>query len=55
LPGKLADLIIVDGHPEQRMSDIRRVTFVMKDGKIYDPAALYTAVGVRPAVTSMVP
>ena len=54
-PGKLADLIIVDGHPEQRMSDIRRVTFVMKDGKIYDPAAMYSAVGVRPAVSSTVP
>ena len=49
-PGKLADLIIIDGHPEQSMSDIRRVTYVMKDGKIYDPASLYSAVGVRPAV-----
>jgi imidazolonepropionase-like amidohydrolase len=46
--GKLADLIVVDGRPDQRMSDIRRVTFVMKDGKIYDPAAMYGAVGVRP-------
>ena len=54
-PGKLADVIIVDGHPEQRMSDIRRVTFVMKDGKIYDPAAMYSAVGVRPAVPNTVP
>ena len=48
--GKLADLIIVDGHPEQRIADIRRVTFVMKDGKIYDPAAMYSAAGVRPAI-----
>jgi imidazolonepropionase-like amidohydrolase len=47
-PGKLADLIIVDGHPERQISDIRRVTFVMKDGRIYDPAAMYAAVGVRP-------
>jgi hypothetical protein len=50
-PGKLADLIIVDGHPERTMSDIRRVTYVMKDGKVYDPAAMYRAVGVRPAVS----
>ena len=49
-PGKLADLIIVDGHPEQRISDIRRVTVVMRDGRIYDPKAMYAAVGVRPAV-----
>ena len=48
-PGKLADLIIVDGHPEQRISDIRRVTYVMKDGRVYDPTAMYLAVGVRPA------
>ncbi len=46
--GKLADLIIVDGHPEQRISDIRRVMYVMKDGRVYDPAALYAAVGVQP-------
>ena len=46
-PGKLADLIIVDGHPEQRIADIRRVTFVMKDGKIYDPKTMYSVVGVR--------
>jgi imidazolonepropionase-like amidohydrolase len=51
-PGKLADIIIVDGHPEQQMSDIRRVTFVMKDGRIYDPAAMYSAVGVRPIATA---
>jgi len=51
-PGKLADVIVVDGHPEQRMSDIRRVTMVMKDGKFYDPAALYSAIGVKPAVAS---
>jgi imidazolonepropionase-like amidohydrolase len=47
-PGKLADLIIVDGDPVQRMSDIRRVTYVMKDGRIYDPTAMYAAIGVRP-------
>jgi len=48
--GKLADLIIVDGHPERTISDIRRVTYVMKDGKVYDPAAMYTAIGVKPVV-----
>ena len=50
-PGKLADLIIVDGNPVSRMSDIRRVTYVMKDGAIYDPAAMYGAIGVRPLLT----
>jgi len=49
-PGKLADLIIVDGNPIERMSDIRRVTYVMKDGAIYDPAAMYKAIGVQPII-----
>jgi imidazolonepropionase-like amidohydrolase len=48
VPGKLADLIVVDGNPVQRISDIRRVTLVMKDGTLYDPGALYRAIGVKP-------
>jgi imidazolonepropionase-like amidohydrolase len=47
-PGKLADLIIVDGNPAERISDIRRVTLVMKDGVLYDPAAMYRTIGVAP-------
>jgi hypothetical protein len=47
-PGKLADLILVDGDPTARISDIRRVVLTVKDGVIYDPAALYRAVGVKP-------
>lgn len=47
-PGKLADLILVDGNPAERISDIRRVSLVVKDGKIYEPAALYKNIGVRP-------
>ena len=49
-PGKLADLIIVDGNPVERISDIRRVSYVMKDGAVYDPAAMYGAIGVRHGV-----
>lgn len=33
--GFLADLIIVDGKPEEQISDLRKVKFVMKDGVIY--------------------
>jgi imidazolonepropionase-like amidohydrolase len=47
-PGKLADLILVDGDPARRISDIRRVSLVVKGGTVYDPAALYKAIGVRP-------
>ena len=47
-PGKLADLILIDGDPTRRISDIRRVSLVVKDGAVYDPAALYKSIGVRP-------
>ena len=46
--GKLADLILVDGHPAANISDIRRVNWVMKDGAVYDPARLWPAVGIKP-------
>jgi cytosine/adenosine deaminase-related metal-dependent hydrolase len=49
-PGKLADLILVDGDPTRNISDIRRVALVVKDGVIYDPAKLYRAIGVKPAL-----
>jgi imidazolonepropionase-like amidohydrolase len=45
--GKLADLVITDGDPSQRISDIRRTWLVVKNGTIYQPAELYRALGVR--------
>jgi cytosine/adenosine deaminase-related metal-dependent hydrolase len=47
-PGKLADLILVDGDPARRISDIRNTDLVIKDGKLYEPAALYRSFGVQP-------
>jgi imidazolonepropionase-like amidohydrolase len=47
-PGKLADLILIDGDPTRRIADICRVSLVVKDGRVYDPAALYKSIGVRP-------
>lgn len=46
--GKLADLILVNGDPARRISDIRNTDLVIKDGKVYEPAALYRSFGVRP-------
>ncbi|HEY9419849.1 MAG TPA: amidohydrolase family protein, partial [Thermoanaerobaculia bacterium] len=46
-PGKLADLILVDGDPATRIQDIRKVVLTVKDGVLYDPAELYKAIGVR--------
>jgi cytosine/adenosine deaminase-related metal-dependent hydrolase len=46
-PRKLADLILVDGDPTQNISDIRRVSLVMKEGVVYYPAEVYESLGVK--------
>ena len=45
--GKLADFILVDGNPLQNISDIRKVSRVVKDGKVYVPAEIYGELGVE--------
>ena len=45
-PGYLADLLLVDGDPVADMTNIERVDLVMKNGVIYDPAAIYRTIGV---------
>jgi hypothetical protein len=45
-PGYLADLVLVDGDPVADMGDIEHTDLVMKDGVIYDPAAIYRTMGV---------
>jgi hypothetical protein len=46
--GKDADLVLVDGDPIARMSDVRKVVTVIKAGVVYDAAAVYATVGVKP-------
>jgi imidazolonepropionase-like amidohydrolase len=48
-PGKLADLVLIDGDPTKDISQIRKVVWVMKGGVVYDPDALAKSVGVKPA------
>jgi imidazolonepropionase-like amidohydrolase len=43
-PGKLADLVVVDGNPLERIEDARNVRWVMKSGELYDAAVLFTSV-----------
>jgi len=45
MPGRSADLIIVNGDPLHHIRDIRRVQVVIKDGRVYDPVALHKLVG----------
>jgi len=47
-PGKLADVILIDGDPTADIRDIRRVVLTVKDGVVYDPAKLFGEVGVKP-------
>lgn len=47
-PGKLADLVLIDGNPAANVSDIRKTALVMKDGVIYKPAELYAELGIQP-------
>ena len=51
-PGKKADLVLVDGDPSARISDVRRVVTVVKDGVVYDPEAIFRALGIRPAAAA---
>ncbi|MGE5346868.1 MAG: amidohydrolase family protein [Acidithiobacillales bacterium] len=48
VPGKLADLVLVDGKPAETISDVRKVSLAVKGGIVYDAAALYRSIGVRP-------
>jgi hypothetical protein len=47
-PGKLADLALVSGDPAANISDIRKTTLVVKNGVVYKPQELYSALGVAP-------
>jgi imidazolonepropionase-like amidohydrolase len=48
-PGKAADLLLVEGDPSRAMGDLRKGVLVMKDGVIFEPDALYRAVGIAPS------
>ena len=43
--GKNADLFLVDGDPVENIRNIRNVSMILKDGRIYDPEALHKTAG----------
>ncbi len=49
-PGKLADLVLVDGDPTRDIADLRKVSLVITQGKLIRPADVHRALGVQPFV-----
>ena len=38
--GKLADIVVVDGNPLTKITDIRRTRYTIKDGVVFEVDAL---------------
>jgi hypothetical protein len=47
VPGKLADMILVDGNPLEDITRIRRVEITIKNGNLYRTEKLNGAIGVK--------
>jgi hypothetical protein len=47
-PGKLADMILVEGDPTKNIRDLDNLATVIKAGNVYDPAAIENALGITP-------
>jgi hypothetical protein len=48
--GKVADLVLVDGDPSVRITDLRRASLVIQGTVAWEPARLYQAMGFKPFV-----
>jgi imidazolonepropionase-like amidohydrolase len=46
--GKRADLVLVAGRPDRKISDIRKVKIVIAAGRAFDCAELWKSVGFQP-------
>jgi imidazolonepropionase-like amidohydrolase len=44
--GKVADLIVVNGQPAEHVADARKVTLVVRGGRLYEPNAILAAIGL---------
>ncbi|MDQ3019091.1 MAG: amidohydrolase family protein [Bacteroidota bacterium] len=50
-----ADFILIDGNPLEKISDIRRVEWVIKNGKIYNPKQLLASQGLEVLLLKLSP
>jgi len=50
--GKLADLIMVKGHPTQFIEDLRKITMVFTRGNVIIPNEIYSLIHVQPFVAN---
>jgi imidazolonepropionase-like amidohydrolase len=46
--GKRADLVVLDGNPLDDIHNIRRIRYVVANGKLYEAATLWHSVGFKP-------
>jgi imidazolonepropionase-like amidohydrolase len=47
-PGKLADMILIDGDPTAHIEDVHKIAVVIKGGHVYDPAQIEAELGIAP-------
>ncbi|HEY1957319.1 MAG TPA: amidohydrolase family protein [Polyangiaceae bacterium] len=47
-PGKVADLVVVDGDPLAKISDVEKVVSTMRGGVLYASEPVFASVGVKP-------
>ena len=46
--GKYADLVLLDGNPLEDITDLRKATLVVQGDRMFQPEAIYDAIGVIP-------
>jgi hypothetical protein len=52
-PGKLADLVLVDGDPTKDIADLRKVVLVITQGRWISPKELHEEMGITPYVAEV--
>ena len=51
-PGKLADMVLLDGNPLENIRNTQAIWQVIKNGQVYDPGKLRPGINVSPATSA---